>query len=88
LSAHTSLKAKKHMRELGFTYIYNLPYKPEYNPIELTFSQLKHKFKALRAQKLVGLRQETHEALVRIAWESLKKKDIVSCIKHVENLLK
>lgn len=71
------------MKELGFKYVFNVPYAPEYNPIELTFSKLKHSFRALRAQKLVGLRQETHEALVRKAWESLKKKDIVNCIVHV-----
>ena len=88
LSVHTSPKAKKFMRELGFKYIYNLPYAPEYNPIEFTFSKVKHTFKGLRAQKLLGLRQESHEALVRIAWESLKKKDIVNCILHVEKLLR
>ena len=88
LSCHTSDKAKKKMRELDFKYIYNLPYEPDYNPIESTFSQLKSKFRALRAQKLVGLRQKSHEALVKMAWESLKKKDIVNCIKQVEKLLK
>ena len=88
LSTHTSPKAKKIMSELGFRQIYNVPYSPDYNPIELTFSKCKQKFRALRAQKLVGLRQESHEALARMAWESLKKKDIVNCIKHVENLLK
>ena len=68
------------MKELGFRIVFNVPYSPEYNPIELTFSKLKHKFRALRAQKLVGLRQETHEALVKMAWESIKKKDVVNCV--------
>ena len=88
LSCHRSDKALNCMKELGFKYIFNLPYAPEYNPIELTFSLLKHKFKALRQQKLVGLRQEPHEALVKIAWESLRKGYIVNCIRHVEDLLK
>ena len=60
LTSHTSDDAKEAMRELGFRWIYNVPYSPEYNPIELTFSQLKRNFRALRAQKLVGLRQEAH----------------------------
>ena len=42
------------MRELGFRYIYNAAYSPEYNPIELVFSKVKQKFKALRARKLTG----------------------------------
>ena len=71
------------MRELDFKYIFNLSYAPDYNPIELVFSQLKHRFRRLRAQKLVGLRQETHEGLVRMAWEGIKKRDVVNCIVHV-----
>ena len=38
LSAHTSDKSKQHMRSLGFRYIYNVAYSPQYNPIELVFS--------------------------------------------------
>ena len=38
LSAHTSERAKSAMRDRGFRYIYNVPYSPEYNPIELVFS--------------------------------------------------
>ena len=38
LSAHTSERAKKAMRDHGFRYIYNVPYSPDYNPIELVFS--------------------------------------------------
>ena len=49
LSTHTSPKAKKFMNQLGFRQIYNLPYSPDYNPIELTFSKCKQKFRALRA---------------------------------------
>ena len=43
------------MRELGYRWIYARSYSPEYNPIELVFSKIKSKFKALRAQKLCGL---------------------------------
>ena len=83
LSAHKSKKSQNFMKELGFRIVFNVPYSPEYNPIELTFSKLKHTFKAMRAQKLVGLRQETHEGLVKMAWQSIKKKDVVNCIEHV-----
>ena len=55
------------MKELGFRWIFNVAYSPEWNPIEHTFSMLKKNFKALRAQKLTGLRQESHEALVHLA---------------------
>ena len=54
LSAHTSKKSKAAMRQLGFRYIYNVAYSPDYNPIESVFSKIKRAFRALRAQKLTG----------------------------------
>ena len=64
LSAHTSERTKSAMREMGYRYIYNVAYSPDYNPIESVFSKVKHKFKTLRAQKLVGLIQDDHQSLV------------------------
>ena len=52
LGVHTSDKTKTKMRELGFRWIYNVSYSPDWNPIELTFSMVKREFKKLRAQKL------------------------------------
>ena len=51
------------------------------------FSQLKAKFKALRARKFMGLIHDSHEELVKKAVKSLKKKDIINCIQHVEKIL-
>ena len=55
LSAHTSERSREAMREAGFRCILNVPYSPDFNPIELTFSQVKRNFKALRARKMIGL---------------------------------
>ena len=49
LSVHISKKTKDTMQKNGFKWIFNLPYEPEYNPIECTFSKIKQKFKSLRA---------------------------------------
>ena len=59
-----------------------------YNPIELVFSQYKANFKAARARKLMGLTQVSHEELVRSAWTSIRKKNVVKCIEHVERILR
>ena len=88
LSSHTSKKTKAEMSRLGFRWIYNIPYKPEYNPIEFTFSKVKAKFKALRLQKLTGLIQDGHIAMVIKAVKSLRKGDIVNSVNHVNKLLK
>ena len=38
LSAHTSERSKQAMRDHSFRFVYNVPYSPDYNPIELVFS--------------------------------------------------
>ena len=83
LSAHTSERSKQAMRDRGFRWIYNVPYMPIYNPIELTFAMVKRHFKALRAKKMTGLIQDAHEALVEQAVKMIKKKDIIACVNHV-----
>ena len=73
LQVHTSEASKAAMRERGFRWIYNIAYSPEYNPIELTFSKIKYEFKKLRARKLIGLTQESHEVLVAKAVRAVRK---------------
>ena len=41
LTAHTSNKSKDEMRNLGFRFIFNIAYAPDYNPIEFVFSKIK-----------------------------------------------
>ena len=82
LGVHISDDTKKEMRRLKFRWVYNVAYSPEYNPIELVFSQLKANFKAARARKLVGLTQNSHRSLIVQALQSIKKKSIVKCVEH------
>jgi len=87
LSCHTSDRAKATMRQHGFKWIYNVPFSPEYNPIEFVFSQFKRAFKALRAQKLMGQIQDSHQAMIEKALKKLKKNNIAKCVNHVNKLL-
>jgi transposase len=80
LSAHRSEKSKVEMARLGFRCIFNVPYSPEYNPIEFVFSKVKQRFRALRARKMAGVIQDGHEAMVRQAVENVRKQDIVNCV--------
>ena len=83
LSAHRSEKSLAEATRLGFRCIFNVPYSPEYNPIEFVFSKVKQKFRTLWARKLAGVIQDGHEAMVRQAVESVRKKDVVNCVNHV-----
>ena len=83
LNVHINDTSTKKMKALGMRYVWNMSYSPEYNPIEFTFSKLKNTFRALRAKKLTGLIQDTHEALIVKAIRTLRKRDIVNCVNHV-----
>ena len=41
LSAHRSDKSRAEMARLGFRCIFNVPYSPEWNPIDFAFSKVK-----------------------------------------------
>ena len=53
LPAHKTIAVRNKMKELGITWIFNVPYSPEYNAIELPFGQVKKTFKELKLQCLV-----------------------------------
>ena len=88
LSAHRSEKSRAEMTRLEFRCIFNVPYCPEYNPIEFVFSKVKQKFRTLRARKLAGTIQDSHRSMVKQALESVTKKDVVNCVNHVIKMLK
>jgi len=88
LTTHTSQKSKDAMRTLGFKYIYNMAYQPDYNPIEFVFSKMKQKFKCLRAQRMAGIIPDGQEATIHKSIKHVRKQDIVNCIDHVYRLLK
>ena len=88
LTTHTSQKSKDAMRTLGFRYIYNMAYQPDYNPIEFVFSKMKQKFKCLRAQRMAGIIPDGQEATIHKSIKHVRKQDIVNCIDHVYRLLK
>ena len=64
LSAHKSDKSKVEMAKHGFRCIFNVPYSPEYNPIEFVFSKVKQKFRTLRARKLANVIQDSHRSMI------------------------
>ena len=88
LSVHRAPESKKTMRELGFRWIYNVAYAPDYNAIEFCFARVKHRFRCLRGQVITGALHSTYEGIIDRAFKSLKKGDIVNSIDHVKRLLK
>lgn len=54
LSVHKSLEVQNLMRELKFEWIWNVPYSPDYQPIETVFSRVKLLFKQEKLRVLVA----------------------------------
>ena len=80
LSTHRSEEAKEEMRQQKIEWIFNVAYSPDFNPIESVFSKIKHKFKALRVKKMVGLLQQDIEKIVDMATKTVTKEDVKNCI--------
>ena len=66
LSAHTAERSKQAMRDRGFRLIYNVPYSPDYNPIEKMWSKVKAELRRIEARKHTALVQAIGQALTKV----------------------
>ena len=74
-------------RRLDILPIFNLPYSPEYNPIESVFSQVKRIYKRERLQKLANWESFDDVAEVENAFYKVQNMTIDNCIRHSKDLL-
>jgi len=54
LSVHKTKKSREALTELGFECIYNVPYSPEFNGIELLWAAVKRQYKKKVHQKMTS----------------------------------
>ena len=54
----------------------------------MVFAIIKRKFKKLRARKIIGLTNASHQDIIGQAVESVTKKECYRCVNHVIQLLK
>ena len=62
---HHSLKAQAFIRENNVDVIFNVPYGPEYNPIERVWAQIKLQFKKRRLEAVLSGESPDFEKLLR-----------------------
>ena len=77
LSPHRSPRVKEFIEGVGCTVLYLPPYSPDYNPIEMLWSKLKHFLRSLEARTTELL----HDALL-IALASITPSDALGWFKH------
>lgn len=82
LSIHKTDSTMAAYRYLNIQPLFNLAYSPEYNPIELVFSQVKHNFKQARLQKLANGEAFDVVAAVEDAFHDVPAAKIDACIRH------
>ena len=71
---HHSKKVKSYCLENNINMIYNPPYTPEFNPIELIFNKLKTEFKKLDHKNIYN---DINKCINKIC-----KEDVINCINH------
>ena len=54
LSVHKTTSIKMKLHELGIEPIYNVPYHPDFNPVESCFSKIKNHYKRKKLHILVN----------------------------------
>ena len=87
LNVHQTSLVTSTMDQLKLDYIYNAPYSPETNPIELCFAYIKQEYKKRRLQKLVTGESYDPVRLIEETLQGIDNKVIKSiCAKGVERL--
>ena len=65
LQVHKTKKAMVAYEEFNMVPIFNETYSPDYNPIETIFSQVKHRFKEQRLNRLANGKIVNESELIR-----------------------
>jgi len=82
-SFHRSKKVSAYLEEAGISPIYNIPYRPQYNPIERVWSIVKNRYKR-KTLEIVGQGQPVHHhRLVKETLDQLKHTSVQKICKAV-----
>ena len=63
--------------ELDIIPIWNVPYKPEFQPIEMCFSQVKHIYRKNKLNAFMNAKTFSYKEEIARAFESLKTQTII-----------
>jgi transposase len=70
---HKIAKTTSALKQLGLKALFNTPYMPQMNPIELVFAVIKHNFNKLHLQIIASIINELPQKLVRPAINQLDR---------------
>ena len=87
LSVHKADLVKMKLEDQGIPCLFNVPYQPDYNPIECCFSKIKNHYKRQKLRMLVHKENVDHKDLIVKSVENVNKSDIINSINFSLNLL-
>ena len=76
LNVHRSKRAKAFMEENDVRAIYNVPYSPEYNPIEVYFGHIKRPYRQMKLEKMVNKEKFDARKLIMEAIETRSQESV------------
>ena len=79
LAAHKTGLVRNYMEENDIKYIYNVPYSPDFNPIEAVFSKVKSYFNKRKLNALANEKKFDVKLEMKQAFKQVKIKDVVNC---------
>ena len=82
VSFHKSKEVKEYISKTDNNILYVPPYSPQFNPIELVFSKMKHNYRKL------SVKSDNIENKVKESISSINSKDLFNYFKNVENLIR
>ena len=81
LPAHRSRDVMTYLKNNNVQYIFNVPYSPQFNPIESVFGKVKPLFKRRKLQALQSSGRYDQDREIRMAFDSVSKSDVVGYCK-------
>ena len=80
LSSHSSPKSRLNMSQLGFKYIFNAAYSPQFNPIEYIFAKIKLHYKKEKLRRITNGMDIDVKEMIKQSFKNITKKDCINCI--------
>ena len=79
---HKTNQIRNLAETLGIILVFNVPYHPELNGIELVWSIAKRRFKTLQLQRMLGKMVDDFTQCIETAMREITNEEIAACYKN------
>jgi len=87
LAVHRTTEVKEAYDKNNIQAIYNVPYRYDFNPIELVFSQVKRVFRKAKLNAFINDKPFDYKAEIHKAFSAVSKQTVANCIRHSTEII-